>query len=260
MTKATKWLWAQWRLRSAWASAQSDQSSPSLIRVFAVHSKCSWGFNVSSCGLRRLWSDWADAQADLSLHWAHMPFFWFCHEVAHLKQFLMKHKPCFKIFPCQTTRKSNAHADAQADLSLHWAHMPFFWFCHEVAHLKQFLMKHKPCFKIFPCQTTRRSKIETQYRYTKFLLWFYQLDKMIEFCNYFSHTFPRNKEINSIFQLLPYIMVLPKFLDSQIWANSVNPDHTAPTGAKSDQGLHGFPFHLHLLDALHYRKSILVKF
>ena len=25
-------------------------------------------------------SDWADAQADLSLRWAHMPFCWFCLE------------------------------------------------------------------------------------------------------------------------------------------------------------------------------------
>ena len=23
----------------------------------------------------------------------------------------------------------------KADRSLHWAHMPFCWFCHEVAHL-----------------------------------------------------------------------------------------------------------------------------
>ena len=28
------------------------------------------------------WSDRADAQADLSLRWAHMPFCWFCHEAA----------------------------------------------------------------------------------------------------------------------------------------------------------------------------------
>ena len=28
------------------------------------------------------WSDWADAQADQSLRWAHMPFCWFCHEAA----------------------------------------------------------------------------------------------------------------------------------------------------------------------------------
>ena len=32
---------------------------------------------------RRLWSDWADAQADLSFRWAHMPFCWFCQEAAH---------------------------------------------------------------------------------------------------------------------------------------------------------------------------------
>ena len=25
------------------------------------------------------WSDWANAQADLSFRWAHMPFCWFCH-------------------------------------------------------------------------------------------------------------------------------------------------------------------------------------
>ena len=29
--------------------------------------------------------DWADAQADLSLRWAHMLFCWFCHEVAQMQ-------------------------------------------------------------------------------------------------------------------------------------------------------------------------------
>ena len=29
------------------------------------------------------WSDWADAQADLSLRWVHISFCWFRHEVAH---------------------------------------------------------------------------------------------------------------------------------------------------------------------------------
>ena len=102
MTKPTKWLCAQRRLRSAWASAQSDQSlrcpheeslsikhtaktlirfapsedsdqpghPPSLIRVFAVRM-------TKACPLsaqRRLWSDWADAQADLSLRLAHSHF------------------------------------------------------------------------------------------------------------------------------------------------------------------------------------------
>ena len=29
-------------------------------------------------------SDWADAQAELSLRWMHRSFCWFCHVVAHL--------------------------------------------------------------------------------------------------------------------------------------------------------------------------------
>ena len=49
----------------------------------------SYGLKVSSCGQRRLWSDWADAQADLSLRWAHMSFWWFCHAAAQLSNFLI---------------------------------------------------------------------------------------------------------------------------------------------------------------------------
>ena len=67
---------AQRRLRSAWASAQS--------RVFAVRMKKAWVLSYPSSALRRHWSDRADAQADLSLRWAHMPFSWFCHEAAQL--------------------------------------------------------------------------------------------------------------------------------------------------------------------------------
>ena len=29
------------------------------------------------------WSEWADAHANVSLCWAHMPFCWFCHATAH---------------------------------------------------------------------------------------------------------------------------------------------------------------------------------
>ena len=49
-------------------SEDSDQPRypPSLNRVFAVRSKDIQGPKASSCGQRRLWSDWADAQADLS--------------------------------------------------------------------------------------------------------------------------------------------------------------------------------------------------
>ena len=91
---------AQRRLRSAWASAQSDQSS--LCAQWLSQAP-----KASSCGQRRLirlggwsaqadqsslcapwlakhprlphadsedWSDWGDAQADLSLRWAHNHF------------------------------------------------------------------------------------------------------------------------------------------------------------------------------------------
>ena len=76
MTKPTKWLCAQRRLRSAWASAQSDQSSLCTHWV----AKDPSFLHADSEDLL----DWADAKADLSLHWAHIPLYWFCIEVAYL--------------------------------------------------------------------------------------------------------------------------------------------------------------------------------
>ena len=57
-------------------SKDSDQPghTPSLIRVFAVGMKKAWVLSYTSSTQRRLWSDWADAQADLSLCWAHVHF------------------------------------------------------------------------------------------------------------------------------------------------------------------------------------------
>ena len=57
-------------------SEDSDQPrrSPSLISVFAVRRKKPWVFNYLLNAQWRLWSDWADAQADLSLRWAHSHF------------------------------------------------------------------------------------------------------------------------------------------------------------------------------------------
>ena len=66
MTKPTKW------------------HPPSLIKVFAVRMKNAWVLSYLLSAQRWLWSDWADAQADLSLRWAHMPFCWFCHEAARI--------------------------------------------------------------------------------------------------------------------------------------------------------------------------------
>ena len=67
-------------------SADSDQPEhpPSLIRVFAVRMKKALVFSYPLSVKRRLWSDWAAAQPDLSLRWAHMPLCWFCHEAAQI--------------------------------------------------------------------------------------------------------------------------------------------------------------------------------
>ena len=63
-------------------SEDSDQHGhpPSMIRVFAVHIKKAWVLSYPLSAQRRLWSDWVDAQADLSLHWEHRSFCRFCHE------------------------------------------------------------------------------------------------------------------------------------------------------------------------------------
>ena len=57
-------------------SEDSDQPRhpPSLIRVFAVRIKKHWVLSYPLSALQRLWSDWADAQADLSLRWAQSHF------------------------------------------------------------------------------------------------------------------------------------------------------------------------------------------
>ena len=47
---------------------------PSLIRVFAVSMKKAWVLSYPLSAQQRLWSDWADAEADLSLRWAHTHF------------------------------------------------------------------------------------------------------------------------------------------------------------------------------------------
>ena len=57
-------------------SEDSDQPGhlPNLIRVFAVCMKKPWVLSYTLSAQRRLWSDWADAQADLSLRWMHSHF------------------------------------------------------------------------------------------------------------------------------------------------------------------------------------------
>ena len=81
MTKPTKWS-----VRPA-----KTQISLGIRPVWSESSLSAWRNIASFCcpfaplsALRHLWSDWTDAQADLSLSWAHVSFYWFCHAVAHL--------------------------------------------------------------------------------------------------------------------------------------------------------------------------------
>ena len=57
-------------------SEDSDQTGhpPSLNRVFAVRIKNHWILSYPQNAHGKLWSDWADAKADLSLRWAHSYF------------------------------------------------------------------------------------------------------------------------------------------------------------------------------------------
>ena len=67
-TSATTW---QNQQSDCAPSEDSDQPGhpPSLIRAFAVRMKKPWFLSYPLSAQRRLWSDWVDAQADLSLHW-----------------------------------------------------------------------------------------------------------------------------------------------------------------------------------------------
>ena len=57
---------------------------PSLIRVIAVHMKKPWALIYLLSVSEDSDQTRPDAQADLSLCWAHMSFCWFCRTVAHL--------------------------------------------------------------------------------------------------------------------------------------------------------------------------------
>ena len=58
--------------------------------VFAVRMKKAWALSYPLSAQRWLWSDWVDAQADLSLRWAHTHFVFFFHVVAHFKVYFIK--------------------------------------------------------------------------------------------------------------------------------------------------------------------------
>ena len=70
-------LWAAtWQNQQNECVPSEDSDQPghptSLIRVFAVRMKKPLALSYPLSTQRRLWSDWVDAQAGLSLHWAHI--------------------------------------------------------------------------------------------------------------------------------------------------------------------------------------------
>ena len=86
-------IWAASRQNQQCGCAPSEDSDkpghpPSLIRFFTVRMKKAWILGYPFSVQRRLWSDWVDAQADLSLRWAHTHFVGFCHEVAHMSSYI----------------------------------------------------------------------------------------------------------------------------------------------------------------------------
>ena len=77
------YLCTQWRFRSAWTSTLSDPSS--LCTQWVAKDQSFLHADSED------WSDWADAQADLSLHWAHKLFYEFCRAAAqfHFDKYLL---------------------------------------------------------------------------------------------------------------------------------------------------------------------------
>ena len=133
MTKPTKWMCAQRRLRSAWASAKSVQG----LRCAPNGSLRTQAFFMRTAKtLIRL-----DAQADLSLRWAHKSFCWFCHEAARIvllpcQTFVLQTETdyrytCWTLDALQLTPRFECPGWSESSLSA----QPHCWFCHEAAHL-----------------------------------------------------------------------------------------------------------------------------
>ena len=99
-------------------SEDSDQPGhpPSLITVSAVSLKQNWVLSYPLSAQRRLRSDWADAQADLSLRWSQNSLCSFCHEVVQVassSSLYMQHIYISSLFTfrIEPNMKSFSHAN-----------------------------------------------------------------------------------------------------------------------------------------------------
>ena len=85
--KQTIWGTA-WQNLTKWpvclANTQISLGICQVWSVLPVRMKKPSVLSLPLSALWRPWSDWVDAQADLSLSWVHRSLFWFCHAAAHL--------------------------------------------------------------------------------------------------------------------------------------------------------------------------------
>ena len=108
-------------------SKDSDQPRrpPSLIRVFAVSLKKARILSYPLSAQQRLWSDWVDAQADLSFRWVYMPFCWFCHDVAQMMSVWRIFNFKFWITFKDSSLNVNNHSTVTASFEFCWIFQHF---------------------------------------------------------------------------------------------------------------------------------------
>ena len=124
---------------------------PNLIRVFAVRMKKAWVLSYPLSAQRRLWSNWADAQADLSLRWAHSHFVGFVMSWLKCRE-CHNHKP--QPTPSIKRKRKRTKIDAYK-MSLD-TRILVFWVCDQV-RLK------RACAATEASWSLELSDIETRY-------------------------------------------------------------------------------------------------
>ena len=127
-------------------SKDSDQPGHlrSLIGAFAVCMKKAWILSYPSSAQRRRWSDWADAQTDLSLRWA----------LSHFVGFVMRLLICSFLQVLQTLHDKFYHSVCSES---------FFKNCHSVV-IKEEIIHILECL----CGVAEGSRVDN-------------LDKLFEF-------------------------------------------------------------------------------
>ena len=97
-SRSSETIWA-----ATWENQQNDvrpaKTQIIIWSVFAVRMKKAWVLSYQLNAQQRLWSDWADAQADLSLRWAHILLVLSCRGSYHVLFFLHNQRPKLKMLP-----------------------------------------------------------------------------------------------------------------------------------------------------------------